>query len=61
MTAAEYAALPEDSDHNYELQDGHVIKSASPIPRHQRALLRLAGQLRPQIQEHLELLIEVDL
>jgi Uma2 family endonuclease len=61
MTAAEYAALPEDNDHRYELQDGHVIMSASPIPRHQRALIRLVGQLQPQMQEHLELLIEVDL
>jgi hypothetical protein len=30
--AAEYAALPEDSDHDYELQDGHhhVCQPASP-------------------------------
>ncbi len=61
MTAAEYYALPEDPDHNYELQDGHVIMSAKPIPRHQRALIRLVGQLQPQTPEHLELLIDVDL
>jgi Uma2 family endonuclease len=61
LTAAEYAALPEDSDHDYELQDGHVIMSAKPIPRHQRALLRLAGQLQPQMPEHLELLVAVDI
>ncbi len=61
LTAAEYAALPEDSDHDYELQDGHVIMSAKPIPRHQRALLRLAGQLQPQMPEHLELLVDVDI
>ena len=39
LTAAEYAALPEDSDHDYELQDGHVVMSAKPIPRHQRCLV----------------------
>lgn len=61
LTAAEYAALPEDSDHDYELQDGHVIMSAKPIPRHQRALLRLAGQLQAQIPEQLELLVDVDI
>jgi Uma2 family endonuclease len=61
LTAAEYAALPEDSDHDYELQDGHVIMSAKPIPRHQRAVVELIVQLRPQIPGHLELLPEVDL
>jgi Uma2 family endonuclease len=61
LTAAEYAALPEDSDHDYELQDGHVIMSAKPIPRHQRAVVELIVQLRPQIPGHLELLLEVDL
>jgi Uma2 family endonuclease len=61
MTAAEYAALPEDNDHVYELQDGHVIMSASPIPRHKRALFRLGVQLQSQIPEHLELLLDVDL
>lgn len=61
MTAAEYAALPEDNDHVYELQDGHVIMSAKPIPRHQRALFRLGVQLQSQIPAHLELLLDVDL
>jgi Uma2 family endonuclease len=61
LTAAEYAALPEDSDHDYELQDGHVIMSAKPIPRHQRAVVELIVQLRPQTPGHLELLPEVDL
>jgi Uma2 family endonuclease len=61
MTAAEYAALPEDTDHDYELQDGHFIMSAKPIPKHQRALLELGVQLRPQVPEHLQLLLGVDL
>lgn len=60
MTAAEYAALPEDTDHDYELQDGHVIMSAKPIPRHQRALVRLMIQLQSQIPEQFELLPDVD-
>ena len=61
MTAAEYDELPEDSDHNYELQDGHVILSAKPIPDHQRAVIELIVQLRSQIPDHLQLLTEVDL
>ncbi len=61
MTAAEYGALPEDTDHDYELQDGHVIMSAKPIPRHQNALLELAFQLRSQVPGHLRQLIDVDL
>jgi Uma2 family endonuclease len=61
MTAAEYSALPEDSEHNYELQDGHVIMSAQPIPRHRRAVRKLIVQLSPQIPDQLELLPEVDL
>jgi len=61
LTAAEYAALPEDSDHNYELQDGHVIMSAKPIPDHQHAVGELYVQLRPRLPEHVQLLLEVDL
>jgi len=61
LTAAEYAALPEDSDHDYELQDGHVIMSAKPIPDHQHAVGELYVQLHAQVPEHLQLLLEVDL
>ena len=61
MTAAEYAELPEDSDHNYELQDGYVIVSAKPIPDHQSAVLNLGVQLNSQVPEHLALLPEVDI
>lgn len=60
LTAAEYAALPEDSDHDYELQDGHIITSAKPIPDHQHAVGRLYLQLDSQIPEHLQLLLAVD-
>jgi Uma2 family endonuclease len=61
LTAAEYAALPEDSDHDYELQDGQVIMSAKSIPRHQHAVGELYVQLRPQVPTHLQLLLDVDL
>ncbi len=61
LTAAEYYALPEDSDHDYELQDGHVIMSAKPIPDHQHAVGELYAQLRTQVPAPLQLLLEVDL
>ena len=62
MTAAEYSALPEDSEHHYELQDGHVIMSAKPIPDHQHAVFELGVQLRSsQVPAHLQLLLDVDL
>lgn len=61
MTAAEYDALPEDPDRNYELQDGFVIVSAKPVPNHQHAVLELAVQLREQLPRHLQVLVDVDL
>ena len=61
LTAAEYAGLPEDSDHDYELQDGQVIMSAKPIPDHQNAVGELYVQLRPQIPQNLKVLLDVDL
>jgi Uma2 family endonuclease len=60
MTVAEYAALPEDSDHSYELQEGAVVMAAKPAPSHQHALFELGVQLRPQIPPHLRLLLDVD-
>lgn len=61
LTAAEFAALPEDSDHDYELQDGHIIMSAKPVPDHQHAVGRLYVQLDAQMPERLQLLLDVDL
>jgi Uma2 family endonuclease len=60
LTAAEFGALPEDSDHNYELQEGAVVMSAKPIPDHQDALFELGVRLRPQIPEGLKMLLDVD-
>jgi Uma2 family endonuclease len=60
LTAVEYAALPEDSDRDYELHDGHVIMSAKPIPDHQHAVGELYVQLRLQLPDQLQLLPDVD-
>lgn len=60
LTAAEYAALPEDEDTRYELQEGVLVMSPSPIPRHQRCLRVLMLQLVPQLPG-LEILQEIDI
>jgi len=59
MTAAEYAALPEDEDARYELQEGMRVISPRPIPRHQKCLNLLWSQLTPQLPD-VEVLQEVD-
>lgn len=58
MTAAQYAALPEDAEIHYELQDGILVPMASPDPEHQVALLEFAFQLRPQLLAELSVVPE---
>lgn len=41
MTAAEYAALPEDGEIHYDLQEGVLVPMASPIPEYQIAIRRV--------------------
>jgi Uma2 family endonuclease len=60
MTAAEYAALPDDADERYELQEGMRVMSPRPIPTHQYSLNLLWGQLTLQIPGH-KVLQEVDI
>lgn len=59
LTAAEYAALPEDTDHRYELQEGWVMMSPRPVPDHQDGIALLRDQLLPQLPDH-KVLQEVD-
>ncbi|MDN5854388.1 MAG: Uma2 family endonuclease [Actinomycetia bacterium] len=61
LTVAEYAALPEDPEHRYELQEGAIVMPARPVPDHQDYLGELYAQLRPQVPRHLKMLLEVDL
>jgi Uma2 family endonuclease len=46
LTAAEYLALPEDTDIRLELQDGGVVVKPRPTAQHQAALMQLFIQLR---------------
>ncbi|WP_300017686.1 Uma2 family endonuclease [Pseudonocardia sp.] len=60
LTSAEYAALPEDIDARFELQEGNRVMSPSPVPRHQLGHFRLAAQLDAQLPGHV-VLQEVDI
>ena len=42
MTLDEWMALPEDNTYRYELQEGVLLASPRPAPRHQQAAYRLA-------------------
>jgi Uma2 family endonuclease len=60
LTVAEFAALPEATDGRYELQEGKVVMSPSPVPEHQLCLQELQHQIRDQVPEHLITVPEVD-
>ncbi len=60
LTAAEYAALPEDNGVRYELQEGWMMMSPRPIPRHQKGIAELREQLALQLPGF-EVLPEVDI
>ncbi len=61
LTVAEYAALDETDLGRYELQEGSLLVSPSPKPRHMRVMKRLMMRLEDQIPGHLELLPDVDI
>jgi Uma2 family endonuclease len=61
LTVAEYAALPEDDQHRWELQEGIMVMSPSPAPRHMIAGYALARQLEPQLPPDLQMVPEVDI
>lgn len=60
MTAAAYAALPEEQGNRFELQEGAVVMSPRPIITHQMCISRLILQLTPQLPAHLMVVSEVD-
>ncbi len=60
LTVADYVARREVSDVRYELQEGAVVMSPSPVPRHQRCVLRLGGRLEVQLPGDLDVFPDVD-
>ena len=60
LTVEQYAALPEDSDAKYELQEGSVVMSPRPTRRHQLFIGRLFAELDRQAPPHLSVAPDVD-
>jgi Uma2 family endonuclease len=61
LTVAEYASLGE-VEHGYtELLDGRIILSPNGRPDHNVAATEIAGSLRPQRHEDLEVLLFIDI
>jgi Uma2 family endonuclease len=60
LTVAEYAALPENGDVRYELQEGALVMAPSPLPKHQRCVRTLLRTIEDQLPDTLEVLPDVD-
>jgi Uma2 family endonuclease len=62
LTVADYVALGEDPDGvRYELQEGALVMAASPIPEHQRCILRLGSRLEAALPADLDVFPDVDI
>jgi Uma2 family endonuclease len=61
LTIADYAALPEDDQRRWELQEGNLVMSPSPTPRHMVIAAELYVQLRSQLPANLRAVPDVDL
>jgi Uma2 family endonuclease len=61
LTIHDYAALGEDDRNRWELQEGNLVMSPSPTPRHMVAAAELYSQLRGQLPQHLRAVPDVDL
>lgn len=61
LTIADYAALSEDDRNRWELQEGNLVMSPGPTPRHMVAAAELYAQLREQLPADLKAVPDVDL
>ena len=61
LAIADYAALGEDDRKRWELQEGNLVMSPSPTPRHMAAVAELYAQLRAQLPADLRAVPDVDL
>lgn len=60
LTVADYSALGEDETGGWELQEGSLVMSPSPSPRHNITSWRLCSQLIPQLPGRLCAIQDVD-
>lgn len=61
LTIAEYAELGEDDRYRWELQEGNLVMSPSPSPRHMLASGRLYRQIEPQLPAGVVAIQDVDI
>lgn len=60
LSLDDWDAMPEDDSRRYELVEGVLRVTASPVTHHQRTVLRLATQLEQQLPPALEPIAEID-
>jgi Uma2 family endonuclease len=61
LSVRDYAALGEDDRNRWELQEGNLLMSPSPTPRHMIAVARLHGMVESQLPPGLRAVPDVDL
>jgi len=61
LTVAEYAALGEDDQYRWELQEGSLVMSPRPSTRHMLASGELLYQLKSQLPRGVRVIPDVDL
>ncbi|UGT52601.1 Uma2 family endonuclease [Nocardia asteroides] len=60
ITADEFDALPIDTSHRYEIEDGFLLVNARPAAPHSRAIKRLLIQLDSQLPAGFEAFAELE-
>ncbi|WP_067696391.1 Uma2 family endonuclease [Nocardia jejuensis] len=60
ISVAEFDALPVDTSHRYEIENGLLLVNARPAPPHSRAIIRLIGQLNEQLPPEWEAFAELE-
>jgi Uma2 family endonuclease len=60
ITVEEFDALPVDTSHRYEIENGLLLVNARPAPPHSRAIFRLMLQLHAQVPEVMEPFSELE-
>ena len=61
LSVRDYAALGEDDRNRWELQEGNLVMSPSPTPRHMIAVARLYGLVESQLPPGLRAVPDIDL